>query len=417
MLNYQHTTMESYIDDPASHAEASRDPNLKGGPFINVPIDRAWEIRRLLGDMTVGQSRKLEFARTVVDFYNRLVNEANGQSIEAYYEKLPPALQGYVELVYDYYNRPILRILESLLYESPYYDDSLQSLRAFRLETDESRDFFMSTPRLRERDEIEWSVPLACDKTDSFFRLEREFHPLEYIRELLALDSIDETIVGRLFTQAPLTPRPEPEPSLLRLRYFGHATVLVEWNGISILTDPYIPVVPYRAGVERFSYNDLPERIDFALITHNHHDHLVLETLLRLRNRIQCLVVPKSNGLLYGDINLKLMARKLGFENCLEVDSLESISFPGGEIIGVPFLGEHSDIAHAKIGYVVRAGRERILFAADSACLDDGIYKNIRRIIGPVQTVFLGMECVGAPLTWHCGSLLPKAPDYDHYQS
>jgi L-ascorbate metabolism protein UlaG (beta-lactamase superfamily) len=417
LLNYQCNTMKSYIDDPESHVRACSDAALKGGPFVNIPIDRVEDIRSLLDDTLSRQGSNIELAKAVVSYYNKLVNEAVGQSIEPYYEYLPPELKGYVELVYDYYGRPTLRILEGMLYESPYYNESLQSLRLFRLEADECRDFFMSTPRLFEEGEINCATPFAADGVDSLFRLEREFRPLGYIKELLGLQSVSETTFRKLFTKDAVRPKEPLDRSLLRLRYFGHATVLMEWNGISILTDPYVSVTPQWAGIERYSYNDLPDRIDFALVTHNHHDHLVLETLLRLRNRIACLVVPKSNGLLYGDTSLKLMARKLGIRNCLEFDTLDSVDFPGGEIIGVPFLGEHSDIAHSKIGYVVRAGSEQVLFAADSACLDESIYRNVRKLIGPIQTVFLGMECVGAPLTWHCGSLLPKTPDYNHDQS
>lgn len=414
LLNYQCKVMGSYLNDPPSHIRAGRD--LKGGPFVDVPLERAGEVSALLETTRLRQSSNMQFARAVADFSNRLVDEATGQSIETYYDRLPAILKGHVELAYDYYNRPILRVLESMLYESSYYDESLQSLRISRLETDESRPFFMSTPRLQESNEINWSIPFAADEADAFFKLERDFRPRGYIQDLLQANSIDETKFDLLFTPTPLEPRDAPEPSSLRLRYFGHATVLIEWNGVTILTDPYIPVVPSQEGPRRFSYNDLPERIDYALITHNHHDHLVLESLIRLRNRISCLIVPKSHRILYGDICLKLMFRKLGFDTCLEFDAMDSVEFPGGEVIGVPFLGEHSDIAHAKIAYVVRVGGERILFAADSACLDDGIYENIRRIIGPVQTVFLGMECVGAPLTWHCGSLLPRAPEYSHDQ-
>lgn len=417
LLNYQCHTMKSYIDDPESHVRACSDPALKGGPFVNIPIERAAEVRQLLDDTIVRRGRNMELARAVVSYYNKLVNEARGQSIEPYYESLPAALQGYVELVYDYYDRPILRVLEGLLYESSYYDESLQSLRLFRLEDDATRDFFMSTPRLHEAGEINWPTPFAADRVDWLFRLEREFHPLGYIKELLGLETVSETTLKNLLTQDAIAPKAEPDRSLLRLRYYGHATVLVEWNGVAILTDPCIPVMPHGGGIARYSYHDLPDRIDFALVTHSHHDHLVLETLLRLRNRIGCLIVPKSNGLLYGDTSLKLMAKKLGIGSCLEFDPLDSVDFPGGEIIGVPFLGEHSDIAHSKVGYIVRAGKERILFAADSACLDESIYKNLRRVLGPIQTVFLGMECVGAPLTWHSGWLLPKAPEYHHDQS
>src|SRR5262249_15565395 len=158
--------------------------------------------------------------------------------------------------------------------------------------------------------------------------------------------------------------------------------------------------VPARGGCERFTYRDLPRRLDYVLITHNHCDHFVLETLLRLRHRIECLVVPRSYGLLHGDVSLKLLTRKLGFKCVIEVDAFDSLPLPDGEIIAIPFLGEHGDLAHGKTAYVVCSGPVRILFGADSNCLDRKMYERVRNYTGPIDTVFLGVEPVGAPLSW-----------------
>jgi hypothetical protein len=128
-------------------------------------------------------------------------------------------------------------------------------------------------------------------------------------------------------------------------------------------------------------------------------------------------VVPKSYGLLHGDISLKLLAQKLGFRQVLELDALESISIPGGEIVTIPFLGEHGDLAHGKTAYVVRAGEQRLMFGADSNCLDRKLYENVRRSVGRVETVFLGTECVGAPLSWTYGPLFPRPPQRIHDQT
>src|SRR5437868_116089 len=126
-----------------------------------------------------------------------------------------------------------------------------------------------------------------------------------------------------------------------RIRYLGHACVLVEWNGISVITDPWVGVMPSEGGIDHISYLDLPEKIDYAIITHGHHDHFVPETLLRLRHRIECLVVPRTFGMFYTDTSLKLAAQKIGFKNVIELDALDTIQLPDGEIIAVPFLGEH----------------------------------------------------------------------------
>jgi L-ascorbate metabolism protein UlaG (beta-lactamase superfamily) len=207
------------------------------------------------------------------------------------------------------------------------------------------------------------------------------------------------------------------EGSGVRINYLGHACVLIEWNGISILTDPCIALKPVNGGVERFTYKDLPEKLDYVLITHNHHDHFCLESLLRLRHKIDCLVVPRSFGMLYGDLSLKLLAKKVGFRNVVELETLESIKLPDGEIIAIPFMGEHADLSHGKTAYVVRAGSTQTLFAADSDCLDVQMYQHIHRVLGPIQTVFLGMECVGAPLSWSCGAFLPCKPEHSINQS
>src|SRR3712207_6928118 len=57
------------------------------------------------------------------------------------------------------------------------------------------------------------------------------------------------------------------------------------------------------------------------------------------------------------------------------------------------FRSEHADLPHSKSAYIIRTGTERMLFAADSDCLDERMYERVRRSIGSVRTVFLGMEC------------------------
>lgn len=38
--------------------------------------------------------------------------------------------------------------------------------------------------------------------------------------------------------------------------------------------------------------SDLPERIDYVVLTHNHADHVLIETLLALRFRVDTIVMP-----------------------------------------------------------------------------------------------------------------------------
>ncbi|MCI0666076.1 MAG: MBL fold metallo-hydrolase [Acidobacteria bacterium] len=417
LRHYQLKLLKSYLANPESHIIACRNPKLAAGRFVNVPVARSGEIRNLLERTEARQIDNLKFAEAITEFHAYLSKEAKGQSLEPYYEKLPEELCGYVELVYDYYNNPIVRFIERLLYDSPYYKKDLQSLRIFPQTSDSSRNYFLNTPRLLEEEQIDWVMPFESPKIDDFFKLEFVARPLDQIQEILGISATHGTSLLSMISDEPV-PAPEKWTGPgARIRYLGHACALVEWNGVSILTDPFISALPKEPGVERLTYKELPERIDFALITHSHHDHFVAETLLRLRHRIHCLVVPRSFGIFYADVSLKLMAQKLGFKQVVELDTLESIGLPDGEIIAVPFLGEHADLAHGKGGYLIRTGKEKTLFAADSNCLDKRIYEHVRKSVGPIQTVFLGMECVGAPLSWLYGALLPGKLQYAQDQS
>jgi L-ascorbate metabolism protein UlaG (beta-lactamase superfamily) len=417
LQRYQINLMESYSRYPKIHIQACLNPQLRYGPFIDIPADRAGEVKELLANTKAAMSENLELANSVIQFSNHLAQSAKGEALDSYYERIPEALGGFVELVYDYMHRPMVRHIESLLYESRYYRKDLQSLRLFRLLSDGSRPFFMSTPRLLQEGQVDWSVPFENPEVDELFNLDRTPRPLGYIREMLGLNSKDDGTLQALVSDQATRPPEEWAGSGIRIRYIGHACVLVEYNGISILTDPWIGIPPADGGMERFSYCDLPERIDYALITHAHPDHFCLETLLRLRNRIDCLVTPRSSGMLYGDISLKLLARKIGFKKVYDLDTFESLSFPNGEIIAIPFLGEQADLAHGKAAYVVRAGTQLMMFGADSNCLDKRIYSNVRRVLGPIQTVFIGMECVGAPLSWMYGPLMASKLDNNLDQS
>jgi Diiron non-heme beta-hydroxylase N-terminal domain/Beta-lactamase superfamily domain len=418
LLNYQLKMLDSYLSDPQIHEEACQKPKLRSGAFVNVGKERAPEVRDFLARTREALADNLKLARDVLDFQTNLTREAKGQSLEPYYARVPESFRGYVELVYDYYNHPIVRFIESMFYESPYHKKGLQSIRLFRNTSDADYLFFQNTPRLPEPDQIEWAVPFDDERVDELFRLDYAPRPLAEIRDLLGLQPSDDERLLPLLTEEPAPPPPARwEGSAARVRTLGHAGVLVEWNGTSILVDPYVSVIPGDGGIDRISFHDLPERIDYVLITHLHQDHFCLETLLRLRHKIDCLVVPRASGMFYGDISLKLLARSIGFKRVLELDALETIRFPGGEIKGIPFMGEHADLPHSKTAYLVRAAGEQILFGADSDCLDRRVYQNLRRILGTVETVFIGMECVGAPLSWACGPLLPFKSEYKHDQS
>ncbi len=410
-LNSQVRTMRAYLQSPEVHEQLSKDPSISGNSFMNVPAARQEEVRSLLGRTEVELADCLHLAEALEAFQGELLAEAKGQSLEPLYARLPAPLKGLVELVYDYANRPFVRIVEGAAYRSSCYKPGLQSLRFSRLAADDARPYYVSTPRLLEPGQVDWPVELRDPRVDQLFSLDTVPRPLSEIRALLGPAMEEEGFVSSFLTDAVrATGKPWAGPGI-RIQYVGHATALVEYRGLTILTDPFIPVHPTGGGAARLSFADLPATIDYALITHAHADHFALESLLRLRHRIRHLVVPKSCGILAGDVSLKMLAQTLGFKGVIDLDTFESIALPDGEIIAAPFLGEHGDIAHSKTAYALRLGRETVLFAADSTCVDEAVYEGLRRSVGRVGTVFMNTEPEGSPLTFGLDALFPKKRD------
>ena len=71
-----------------------KDPALVAGPFMNIPVSRKDEIRTLLEETQKKQAGNLELARVFMEFSSRLAREAEGNSLEPYYARVPELLRG-----------------------------------------------------------------------------------------------------------------------------------------------------------------------------------------------------------------------------------------------------------------------------------------------------------------------------------
>jgi L-ascorbate metabolism protein UlaG (beta-lactamase superfamily) len=249
--------------------------------------------------------------------------------------------------------------------------------------------------------------------------MKQQPRPYGHIKELLGIQESDDALFRTFFTEEAPAPYEHYTGDGMRTRYFGHACILVEAKGVSILSDPVLSY-EYHADLPRYTYSDMPDRIDYVVITHNHQDHVLLETLLQLRHKIGAVVVPRGGGGGMQDPSLKLTLKQIGFKNVIEIDEMETIEIEGGTLTGVPFLGEHSDLdIRTKMAYLVRLGAGSALLAADSCNIEPRVYENVQRMVGDVDVLFLGMECDGAPLSWLYGPLITRPLDrkIDHSRS
>jgi L-ascorbate metabolism protein UlaG (beta-lactamase superfamily) len=396
--------LRSFVAQPDLHVAAMQNPELIGGPYLNYGPDRVRDIEALIEETTRARAHLLELAAAIRRVDVLLEEHPAGMSLEALYPQIPQPLRGFVELGYDLKNQRSFRPIEALLYRSPGYDVQAQELLLWQMD-DDTRSFIFSTPRLEEPNNLRFRRPFHHPDLDALARLRHQPQPLDQIEALLGAPPEKRDLLRSLLTeQAPPEPPRYPGDGM-RVRYFGHACVLLESRHATVLTDP---VVSYRypTDLPRFTFDDLPERIDFVLLTHAHADHVMLETLLPLRARIGTVVVPRSNGTLQ-DPSLRLALRQLGFASVVELGEMESIELQGGCITGIPFLGEHGDLhIGSKLAYAVTMAGRTVVAAADSNALEPALYRMVKEALGPIDLLCLGMESEGAPMSWVYGPLL-----------
>src|ERR1041384_5960936 len=198
-----------------------------------------------------------------------------------------------------------------------------QSISLSRGKTDE-RPFALSTPQLLDNEHVHLPVAFDSQELGALFKMRAEPQPLGYAGELFGLKENGDELFSSFFTTEAPRPVEKYTGDSVRIRYFGHASLLIQTREISIMLDPLISYES-NGGIHRYRYADLPETIDYVLITHNHQDHCMFETLLQLRHKIKNVIVPKSSGGNLADPSLKLILQNIGFRQVREIDEMESI--------------------------------------------------------------------------------------------
>ncbi|MBS0373928.1 MAG: MBL fold metallo-hydrolase [Proteobacteria bacterium] len=204
---------------------------------------------------------------------------------------------------------------------------------------------------------------------------------------------------GRRYPDAPL-PAVDPRDGWrraaggVRATWLGHSTVLVEIDGVRVLTDPvWGPrASPTRwLGPKRFQpvpvhLRDVP-RPDVIAISHDHYDHLDYPTIRALRRTTVPFVVPLGVG-------RHLERWGVDPRRITELDWWETYRVPGGEleIIATPsqhFSGRSLTDRNATLwtSFVFRGPRHRVFFSGDTGLTSE--YATIRERLGPFDLVML----------------------------
>jgi L-ascorbate metabolism protein UlaG (beta-lactamase superfamily) len=149
-----------------------------------------------------------------------------------------------------------------------------------------------------------------------------------------------------------------------RVTFVGHSTVLIELDGVRVLTDP---VLRGRIG-PLLRRGDTPEpslgeNVDAVLISHLHRDHADLPSLRRLDPAAQMFAPPGAAGFL----------ERLGFSAVSELAPGESGRVGGITVTAVEarHRGGHRLFSRARqpVGFTL-AGGLRLYFAGDTDLFD-----------------------------------------------
>lgn len=215
-------------------------------------------------------------------------------------------------------------------------------------------------------------------------------------------------LLGELFFGDTVRKPPAPLPSMdprpawarpvetgLRATWLGHSTVLLELDGLRVLTDPVWGdrASPWRfAGPRRFQPVPVPLEalppLDAIVVSHDHYDHLDHPTILSLA-RLSRAPFVTSLG-----VGAHLEAWGVPPERIVELDWWEAATLRGGDLVLRAAPSQHfSGRAVADrnrtlwSSFVVETARRRVFFSGDTGLTPE--YAELRARLGPFDLVML----------------------------
>jgi L-ascorbate metabolism protein UlaG (beta-lactamase superfamily) len=213
---------------------------------------------------------------------------------------------------------------------------------------------------------------------------------------------------GKHISAAPQTPRPETwSNNAITLAWLGHATVLINFYGVRIITDP---VLYRRIGVQvglgtlgplRLVSCALPSvslpDLDLVLVTHAHFDHLDRPSLRSLRGRPAAVMASGTADL--------LPRRRYRSVSELRWNEATDVPTSRGEVrvraVEVQHWGARvgRDTWRGYTGFVLEREGRRLLIAGDTAMTP--VFQAHRRF-GPFDAAVMPIGAYDPWIWAHC---------------
>jgi len=206
----------------------------------------------------------------------------------------------------------------------------------------------------------------------------------------------------------PVVPTPEKwDDNRITFAWLGHATVLINFYGVRILTDPAFServgiglgvgtLGPKRYVAPALRFDQLPA-IDLVLLSHAHMDHMDLPTLARFKST-QAVLTAKDTTEILQPTRLKPL-------NELSWGDATTLKTPHGELRVEAFEVNHwgrrwpGDKPRGYNGYVLRREGRALLFGGDTAMTP--LFRNLRSG-GPYAAAIMPVGAYNPWIHAHC---------------
>jgi L-ascorbate metabolism protein UlaG (beta-lactamase superfamily) len=190
---------------------------------------------------------------------------------------------------------------------------------------------------------------------------------------------------------APSRPAARVEGARMVATWVGHATVLVQAQGLNILTDPIwsdragpFGLGPRRVAAPGIAFEELP-RIDLVLVSHNHYDHMDLASLKRVWDRDRPLIVTSlGNDSVIGQAGVP--ARALDWGGSVAVRPGVAVTVTRNHHWGSRWFADRNRALWSS--FVVRLRGGNLFFAGDTG-LGDGKWPAQAATLGPIRLALL----------------------------
>lgn len=253
--------------------------------------------------------------------------------------------------------------------------------------------------RPNSQEQVRFQASPQYDKEENIF-MNRRPHLLKEMKKKAMSFATFKEWFSKGVNRSPKKMLPEVKPdvaqflkpdSKIKVIWFGHSTFLLNLDGKIILVDPVFSgtASPVSFMIKRYqkpvlSLSELP-KIDYLVISHDHYDHLDMESIQFFKGSKTKFLTPLGVGShLIGWGIESSMITELDWWQSQKIENIEFIATPAQHFSGRDGIHDNSTLWAS---WVIKTPLHNIYFSGDSGY--DTHFKEIGDKYGPFDLAFM----------------------------